>query len=151
MSEQIINKDEMQNEAIKKWGSFVRTKLRGNAGRFQHGKSESFVTRGNRTEGKLANSIRDKYGKHFGVIDRVTFSFERHGVFVHKGVGRGFPINSGMVIRKAEDVDSKMVHRSRHPEDWFNSEINNDLPQLADVLQEINADLIMDATKMMIK
>jgi hypothetical protein len=39
----------------------------------------------------------------------------------------------------------------RQPHDWFNSEIEQNLPELADKLAEINADLVLDSTKMMIK
>jgi hypothetical protein len=50
----------LQNELMKQWAPKVRTALKSSAGRFQHGKSESFVLRhkGDQSEGKLANSIK---------------------------------------------------------------------------------------------
>ena len=44
-----------------------------------------------------------KVGKEFGLANYVGFSFERHGVFVHKGIGRGYQSNgNGLVIRTAK-------------------------------------------------
>ena len=141
------------NDAISKWGSMVQRKLRVNASQFSHGKGTSFVLRkDSSTEGKLADSIVPKYGKFYGTINRVTFSFERHGVFVHKGVGKGYAIVSGFVQRTARGTKEHGENsRTRQPKDWFNAEIEKNLPELADKLAEINADMILNATKLMIK
>jgi hypothetical protein len=39
----------------------------------------------------------------------------------------------------------------RKPVDWFNPVLNQTLPELANKLAEINADAVVNATKMMIK
>ena len=145
------NIDDQANELIRKWGSMVQTKIQANARGMSDGKRSGFVTRnlikdgkriGTYREGKLANSIKTKFREVHDVITSVNFSFERHGVFVHKGVGRGYPISGGFVLSSANP---------RQPNDWFNKEIEESLPELADKLAEINADVALNATRIMIK
>lgn len=124
---------EEQNKAILKWIPKVRRNLKANAKKFVNGKTKSFVKRGNQTEGKLADSIKSKTGKKFGEIELVSFQFERHGVFVHKGVSSGHPINN-----------------PRHADPWFNPPLEKYLPELADRIAEINADAALNATRMKI-
>lgn len=60
-------------------------------------------------------------------IDKIKISFERHGVFVEKGVGRGRGINSGKT----------------KPQPWFNPVIMEKVPILADELGENAANMIL--------
>jgi hypothetical protein len=122
------------NAAILQWVPKVRSALKSSALRFSHGKNKSFVTRGNRIEKKLAESISSGTHKDYGQIDTVSFKFERHGVFVHKGVSRMHPITS-----------------PREKTDWFNPELEKYIPELADRLAEINADLLLKANILDIK
>lgn len=135
-----------QNEAAIKWTSMVQQRLRGAATLFSKGK-DGAVQKSGRTEKKLEDSIVGKTRKAYGAVDRITYSFERHGVFVHKGVGRGYEIQSGMVRRIARSKTTEV----RHPAEWFNPVLDQALPELADKLAEINADAIVNATRMMIK
>jgi hypothetical protein len=135
-----------QNETVSKWASMVQRRLRGNAAGFVHGK-ESAKSRPGRTERKLADSIRASTRKSYGIIDRASFSFERHGVFVHKGVGRGYEMQGGMVVRTAKSESAG----GRSPVEWFNPVLDQTLPELADKLAEINADAVVNATKVLIK
>lgn len=164
---------EAQNEAVRKWASMVQQHLRGATVILQHGK-DGTVQRGggsfrkiikdsnpmtmkdaaivkknaSHTERKLENSIRIKERLTYGVITGESFVFERHGVFVHKGVGRGYKMYGGMVIRTAKSEEGT---RRREPYEWFNPVIEQSLPELADKLAEINADAAVNATRMMIK
>ena len=135
-----------QNEAIALWTSMVQSRLRSNTAGFVNGK-ESVISRPGRTEMKLTDSIKARTGQKFGVIDRATFSFERHGVFVHKGVGKGYQMQGGMVVRTAKGP----VTKERKPNEWFNPVLDQSLPELANKLAEINADAVLNATKIMIK
>ena len=135
-----------QNAVTLQWTSMVQQRLRGAATIFSKGK-DGTVSKPGRSEKKLEESIIGKTRKDFGIIDRITYSFERHGVFVHKGVGRGYQISGGMVQRTAK---SKMTE-PRQPAEWFNPVLDQSLPELADKLAEINADAVLNATKMMIK
>ena len=140
-----------QNELILRWTPKVRSALRGSARWFSDGKFESSVIRngGKQVEKKLAASINSKVGKDFGLANYIGFSFERHGVFVHKGVGRGYQSNGkGFVIRTAKNPPK---HDERVPIEWFNPDLEKYIPELADKIAEINADAAVNATQMKIK
>lgn len=137
-----------QNAVILAWVPQVRTKLIGSARWFTDGKTEPMVMRGKgsfrRKELKLAASIRSKTREMYGEIDTITFSFERHGVFVHKGVGRGYPISGGGVIKNPSG-------RTRVAVEWFNPILDADMPELANRIAEINADAVLNSARALIK
>ena len=64
-----------------------------------------------------------------------------------------------MVIRtaKTEDPTTRQPTwlgdnpRPRLPNEWFNPLLDQTLPELADKLAEINADAVLNATRMMIR
>ena len=148
---------EEQNAAITQWASMVQRHLRGAAVLLTHGK-EGSITRPGRTERKLEDSIRTQSRKTYGVITGQSFIFERHGAFVHKGVGRGYvikPKKSGNVVRTARTKDPKtgkqLTWTEREPFEWFNPVIQQSLPELADKLANINADAAVNATRMLIR
>ena len=142
---------EEQNAAITQWASMVQRYLRGAAVLLTHGK-EGSITRPGRTERKLEDSIRTQNRKTYGVITGQSFIFERHGVFVHKGVGRSYEMQGGMVVRTAkEDSIFSNKGRIRVPFEWFNPVIEQSLPELADKLANINADAAVNATRMLIR
>ncbi len=140
-----------QNNIVRRWIPGVNKELRSSAAWFQHGKTEPFITRGTgtkiRQEGKLVNSIRPSTKQSFGEIDTITFSFERHGIFVHKGVGRGWNMNGKLVSRTAK---GKMQNGGRNVVEWFNPIIDRNAPVLADQIAEVNADAVLNATKLKI-
>ncbi|NQU51636.1 MAG: hypothetical protein HQ522_03760 [Bacteroidetes bacterium] len=136
-----------QNQLIKRWAPKVKRALKNSARIFDGGKSTSFVMRKGRMEGKLADSITTRLGKKMGVTELVSFSFERHGVFVHKGVGRGWEINGATVTRTAKGSMSA----PRNPAPWFNAVLNIHVPKLADDIAVLNANAALNATKLHIK
>lgn len=135
-----------QNQLTQKWASMVQRHLRGAATLFTKGKDGTILKPG-RTEKKLDQSITNRTMKDFGVVNRIIFTFERHGVFVHKGVGRGYQMQGGMVRRIAKGPTTEV----RHPAEWFNPVLEQSLPELANKLAEINADAVLNATRMMIE
>ena len=135
-----------QNEATLKWTSMVQQRLSGAAVLFTKGK-DGTISRPGRIERKLEESIHSKTGKDYGVINCISYSFERHGIFVHKGVGRGYQMQGGMVARIAKSKTTEV----RQPAEWFNPVLDQALPELANKLAEINADAIVKVTGMMIK
>ena len=142
---------QQQNELVLRWAPKVRSALRGSARWFSDGKFESSVIRngGKQVEKKLAASINSKVGKDFGLANYIGFSFERHGVFVHKGVGRGYQSSGkGFVIRTAKKPPKG---QERIAVEWFNPVLDKYLPELADRIAEINADAAVNATQMKIK
>jgi hypothetical protein len=62
----------------------------------------------------------------YGEAQRITIKFPLHGVFWHKGVGRGAPAGST---------------GRRTPAPWFNPVLDDFLPELADILADYQADL----------
>lgn len=160
-----------QNEIVVKWASMVQKNLRGNTVILQKGKDGTIqrpASKPERTEKKLEDSILSLTREENGIKNRVSIRFERHGVFVHKGVGRGYPIKGGMVQKSTKSLTNIMKNKNmsvhakinaraevasvkRKPFDWFNSTLDNVLPELANKLAEINADAVFNAAKMMIK
>lgn len=139
---------EQQNKIIRQWIPKVRRSLRSSARRFSDGKPQGFVTRGkksgfSRMENKLAQSIKSKTKKSYGAVEMISFNFERHGVFVHKGVGRGYPISGNKVIKNPSG-------KIRKPVEWFNPIVDKYYPQLADKIAGVNADAAVNATRLKI-
>ncbi len=104
------------------------------------------VTRGNRTEHKLAQSITSKTRKDYGEINTISYSFERHGVFVHKGVGRGYEAQNGFVVRTAKGPKTA----DRKPAEWFNPVLDAYIPELANEIAKVNADAVLNTARVKI-
>jgi len=159
------------NQMIRRWAAMVRRKLVGSVLRMQKGKSGA-VTRGvkrlqSRTEFKLRDNMAYRTHQDYGIIDGVGFRFERHGVFVHKGVGRGYVMVGGMVVRGSRPGDilkayAKSKNRSaeksvligpgrRQPVEWFNPILDQHVPELADKVAKMNADAVVNALRMRVK
>ncbi len=131
------------NDLVKQWAPKVRTKLRSSA-RWFEGKDKSFVIRGKQKETKLHQSINSMTKMDAGMIELVSFKFERHGVFVHKGVGRGYPISGPGIIKNT-------TGKRRVAVEWFNPIIDKHAPELANQLANVNADIAVNATRLRIK
>ena len=142
---------EKQNNAVLGWIPGVNRQLRSSASWFIFGKTEPFITRGTgaklRQEGKLVNSIKPSTKRTLGEIDTISFSFERHGIFVHKGVGRGWEMSGKLVRRTAK---GPMKGGGRNAVEWFNPVIDLNAPRLADQIAEINANAVLNASKLRI-
>ena len=135
------------NEIFKKWVPKVRSALKTNTARFTKGKTQGFILKENQTEGKLTSSIKAKTKREGGAVELVSFSFERHGVFVHKGVGRGYEMSNGFVIRTAKSNSTKR----RTPQQWFNPTLDAFIPELANRLAEVNINATLNAAGVKIK
>lgn len=136
-----------QNRIIKRWIPKVRSALKTSARWFIDGKDSPMVIRSvGQIETKLAQTIRSRTGQEYGAIELVSFNFERHGVFVHKGVGRGYEMQGGKVVRTAKGE----MKKPRYAVEWFNPVLDKYVPELADAiaLQQTNA--VVNATKMRI-
>lgn len=137
-----------QNEAVSKWSSMVQRRLRQSLQQFNNGKN-STVQRPGRSERMLRTSLNSKTKQNYGVIDKVSIQFERHGVFVHKGVGNGYKMQGGTVIRTAKKPIPNP--RPRVAVEWFNPILDQVLPELADKLADIGANAVVNATSMKIR
>ncbi len=138
---------EEQNAHIKKWAPKVRRALKSAVRHLNNGKATSFVQRKGRQEGRLFQSIKARTSKEMGVIELISFSFERHGVFVHKGVGKGWELQGGSVVRTA----TGSMTAPRNPVSWFNPVLEKHIPELANRIALINTNAAVNATKLNIK
>jgi hypothetical protein len=147
---------EEYNSRIAGWGSDVASKIR-----------SSIRSLTNKGKGALVRSLRMKTGKDFGEINRIGYSFNHYGVFVHKGVGRGYIMQGGVVVRgykpgkvlKAmalnsnKSLSSKVLTSgtiNRKPKPWLNPVIDDNIETLANMVAEMRADQAVNATRIKI-
>ncbi|MEI8049384.1 MAG: hypothetical protein WCI92_18530 [Bacteroidota bacterium] len=83
--------------------NLVTSKLKSSALRFRKGKTGMIMrgvgTKNQHAEDKLVNSIGRKIYMASGLAEGIGFKIERHGIFVHKGVGNGYIMQNGILIR----------------------------------------------------
>jgi hypothetical protein len=141
------------NRAVAEWTVQTRNKMRRNAP----------IGLDSRIDSEKLVFTKASVIKYHDVAGRVKFSIERHGVFVHYGVGRGYVREGNRVIRgrtlerneryaayreghSREEVQ-KMKHAytsggppKRTAVDWFDIEIKEGFGSLADITQEFYGD-----------
>lgn len=133
------------NEDVKKWANETTAKLRVSV--------KSLIDR----DLLLSNSITPKVyydNKYAKEANRIGFSFVREGVYTHKGAGKGQGGTKGSNWYnlkgelKSTQLGSlmKMGTGNRQPKEWFNPIIENQLPQLADLVSDFSASLALDTT-----
>lgn len=139
---------EKYNELARKWGESTRKLLLANI--------STLTSKG---KGDLLKSLRKKDQLYFGEVRKITYRFDRHGVFVQKGVGRGYIVMNGKVIRgrkktKEEIGRTKQTEETtiisyssgklqRESKDWFNETIDSNMEKLADIVHEYMGDKAM--------
>lgn len=110
----------------------------------------------------LSDSIRPnlyydrKYAKE---VNRVGFSFVREGIYIHKGAGHGqggfkggsewYNIHGAKKTTIRASL-MKMGQGNRQPKEWFDPIIEQEIPQLADLIADYSATLQIDATNIFI-
>lgn len=141
------------NQKIVTWASQTTTQLKRSIG--------SLSMKG---KGVLMRSLFAKTKKDFGAIESIVYTFNRYGVFFHKGVGRGYTMAGGRVIRGYRP-DSKILRNrkdktqiagqggsiNRDPKEWFNPVLDREVPKLADMVGQLQADMAAAATVKVIK
>jgi len=140
----------LQNEIVRAWKAKVLSSLKGSVISEFHNGKRGMVQRkgkdGERSEEKLVNSLKGHIHLDYNLADGVSFKFERHGIFVHKGVGRGYTSSNNMVTKT-----SKNPTGSRDKVEWFNPVLDHYVPELADKIGEINANAVVNAMRMKIE
>ena len=116
-----------KTDIVKKWRAKVIRALQSSARQFPDGKEKSMVKRGQitgfiRNEQKLAKSIGSKIRSVGGDPDTISFTFERHGIFVDRGVSR---------------AHGKSNPRGATP--WINPVITRYTNELANKIAEVDA------------
>ncbi|TLX73682.1 hypothetical protein E9993_14590 [Labilibacter sediminis] len=130
--DKIIADTESYNKDVSQWVYRVRSILKRDI--------QGSATSGN---GVLAASLRSNIHKDMGEVDYVGYKFPRHGVFFHKGVGRGHVMSAGKVVRGVKN--NKVIKPldgpiNRQSQDWFNSTLEKQIPKLADIVADHKAD-----------
>jgi len=115
------------NADLRAWGKSTAGKVKISASRFSHG------------DGSLRKSIRAKFGRSGVEINRIGFNLERHGVFLQKGVGRGYVFQNGGAQRIAK---SDMPTRPRFAVNWFNDVVESELDGLYRIVRQHAGDAI---------
>lgn len=72
-------------------------------------------------------SLKYRLKYMYGDVDSISYKFNRYLIYVHKGVGRGRGINSGKT----------------KPKPWLNPVLDEELPNLADRIAEIKAEVAL--------
>jgi len=121
------NEFDKMNDSARSWARDTRRQLRA-----------AVIGVGAVDTGKLARSIRYGARQSFGVIHSLSFKFPRHGIFVEKGVGRGWPISGKTAMNSV---------KARIAKPWFNPTIENNISKLADDLGKNAADIADDNIK----
>lgn len=142
------------NKEVEQWQDSVSKQLRASIG------SRSL---------RIARELQPKaYTDNYGLINRLGFSFPRHGVYIHKGAGRGqggFMGSKWSYLKRVNGVEiNTSIIRHTNPESlgkqnegkrlayhWFDPVIKNRLPELADICIRYFDTMIIDATKIYIE
>lgn len=125
---------------------------------------QSIASLSSKGKGELVRSLFGKTKKDFGEIESIVYSFNRYGVFFHKGVGRGYTMSGGRVVRGYRP-DSKILRNrrdesktvilgkpaNREPKEWFNPVLDREIPRLANLIGEAKAVLAAQAAVKLIK
>lgn len=142
------------NKAVEGWQSKVTAQLR-----------TKIMSRSTRIAAGLEpRSYTDKYG----LINRLGFSFPRHGIYIHKGAGRGqggFTGSSWTKLKRVNGVEiSTGIIRHTNPAsinglqgtgnrkayEWFDPIVESNLPELMDIVTEYFDTMVIDASRIFI-
>lgn len=94
----------------------------------------------------LSNSIRANVYKKDGEVNKLGFAFRREGVFLQKGVGRGYVMQGNTVVKT-----SSTPGFNRRQVLWFNPVIERNIPKLHEIVAKYYKDLTINTTRIYIK
>jgi len=138
------------NEDVMAWAKNTKAKLKMNI--------KSLVSQDRSLSRSLGYRVYydRKYAKE---AQRIGFSFDREGVYLHKGARRGYGGTKGSKwytlkgeVRTTNPNSLFKMGTGNSPEiEWFNPIIEYEAPQLADLVSEYWVTLTVDKTKMLIR
>lgn len=142
------------NKAVQKWQNSVAAQLRAGIA------SRSI---------RIARDLRPKaYTDKYGLINRLGFTFPRHGIYIHKGAGRGqggtigsnwtklkringIEVSTGIIRHtNPESLNASQGEGNRQAYEWFDPVIRNRLPELNEIVTHYFDTMIIDATRIYI-
>lgn len=114
------------------------------------------TTMGIGKKGQLSRSIKSNLW-HFGKkvqkgqeVTSIGFSFKPQGIYVHLGLGRGYEMDGGIVVKKTRNSKTN-IQMMRQPKDWFDSTITEHLGELEQIVTDYTGALFVNATRIYIK
>jgi len=127
------------NNAVTNWAKQVANQLKASAGsKTRDGKTAARMRKdvdGNTfKENILSRDVRFNIGRVDGEIERISFTFPRHGIFWQKGVSRGHGVGN-----------------PRTAFDWYNEIIERNISKLGDIAAEYYASAAVNATQILIQ
>jgi len=108
---------------------------------------------------ELSKSINAKVSTAKREVSRIGFAFAREGIYTHKGAGvgqGGFKGGSKWINAKGETKSTnpnsfmKMGTGNRKPKHWFDPVIEQKIPQLADMVADYDATMVLNETSILI-
>ncbi len=110
------------NTSIEQWTASTRTKLVSKLDSLgvKHDKNSQDAK-------AIQRSVTGKTAKKADLVSRVSFGFNRSGVFLQKGVSRGHGKDN-----------------PRQVKDWFNSVVDKELEVLADIVADAQGNMIIN-------
>lgn len=143
------------NKAVERWQHNVTTQMR--AAVASHSMS-------------IARELTPKvYIDRYGIINRLGFSFPRHGIYLHygAGLGKGGATGSHWMLQKVINGVRVNTHIERHTNpasinnemgtgtrkafQWFDPIIRNRISELTDISVQYFDTMVVDATRIFIK
>ena len=132
------------NDRVGAWATSINNALRAKLSTMGIGKS-----------GQLDKSIKSNLW-HFGKkiregqeVTSISFSFKPQGVYVHLGVGSGYNMEGGVVVKTTRDKKTN-IQMMRQPKDWFDSTITEHLGELEKIVMDYTGALFINATRIYI-
>ena len=113
---------EQMDQEIRAWGRLTRKALLFRL--HSLGLQDRVALQG---ELQLRKSLRSKIRKKNGDIERISFAFARHGIFLERGVGKGRPVGSAQATKAAKP--------------WLKPTLDPAIETLADLLENEYADI----------
>ena len=158
----MTEKDKVQqlNKEVGAWSRKTTNQLKSNIRRLTSTSTEDVKDKAKRTS--LLQSLGVRMQRTYGEIDRITFQFHRHGIFLQHGVGRGYSRVNKVVVRGKKvkigknKNDSRTDFKSisgiiqRRPKDWLTTTMNKNFEELSDQIGENYADRSVNAAAMRI-
>lgn len=125
------------NKKIMDWGMKVRSEL------------QISISANIANDKNLSKSLKNTYHYEYGEIYRLGFTFKPEGVYVHKGVGRGYNMRGDIAVRTAKQ-ESK-IGKLRKPKPWFNPVVERNMPELVSIIKSYTETAIINTARIYIK
>jgi len=117
---------------VRKWGKEVSNKLSSSV-QTKVGHSAIQNRHEKNPVQRLADSVKSYVRAPKDIPERVSFSFQKQGIYIHYGVGRGRPIT-----------------KPGTPVDWFNPVLNENFGELVQMLDDFMDGLVINSARMYI-